>query len=164
MAQALIACSNTSLPGSIGTGCRRGTTQDARHLSVVFLLLIHLAEPAVIYYSPSNAFSTYGSICFLYGLFKGPCYPLGYVSAGFPVSRACQAVPAGQGMWRRRFCGMSAFAPKDTSWLTLFFSSLCWCACPSLTQAGVCSHRRKPSSLFLLLRGQLLQREVHPLA
>lgn len=68
-------------------------------------------EPAVIYYLPSNAFSTYGSICFLYGLFEGPCYSLGYLSAKFPASRTCGAV-LGEGDMRRQSGGNSAFAPK----------------------------------------------------
>lgn len=49
----------------------------------------------------------------------------------------------------------------NMSWLTLFFLS------PSLLrvmQARVRSYRRKPSSVFLLLRGQLLQWEIYPLA
>lgn len=132
-----------------------------RHLSIVFLLLIQLAAAAVIYYSPSNAFSTYGSICFLYGLFKGLCYPLGYLSAKlFSVSGDCRSVQHSS----RRRCVEKAiwdrFAPKDKRQELadfVFFSSLPRRVCPSLTQAGVRSHRRKPSSVFLLLRGQLLQ-------
>lgn len=154
-------------PDSIHTGCVKDAVQGTRHLAIVFLLLIQLAAVAVIYYSPSNTFSTYGSICFLCGLFKGPCYPLGYLNAKlFSVSGDCRSVQCSR---RRRHVektiwGRSAPKDKRQELADGFFPSLHCRVCPSLLQAGMRSHRRKPSSVFLLLRGQLLQREIYPLA